>query len=108
MIKRVFSMSKLNIYLKNYTPLIKFGLKVSPNHIVNLIKKISKNIFIKNCLVISICIYKTLKSFNLNSVIVVGVNKENNIFYSHAWIEIDDFIIFDREKKDFNEIFRIS
>lgn len=41
-------------------------------------------------------------------IIVVGVIKENNIFYSHAWVEVNNSFVFDNEKKDFKEIFRIS
>ena len=108
LIKYFFSFSKLEKNLISYKPAFKFNIKSSPNYIVFLIKRVSKILFIRNCLIISICVFKTLKSYNHMPIIVVGVIKENNIFYSHAWVEVNNSFVFDNEKKDFKEIFRIS
>lgn len=64
--------------------------KIDSNKIFIYENKISKFFKIKKCLISACCLYKILKEIGYEPVLCIGINKKNDDFFSHAWIELNN------------------
>ncbi len=101
---------------KNFDHLIKFlksitikknKLKLDEKSIFNREKKLSKILKINKCLITSAYLYKTLRDLGFKAEFFIGIKKDD-IFSSHAWVELSDKNLIDQQNKLFKKIVRLN
>ena len=101
---------------KNFDYLIKFlksisikknKLQIDERSIFDREKKLSKLLKINKCLITSAYLFKTLKDLGFKADLLIGIKKDH-IFNSHAWVEVSDRDLIDKNNKFFKEIIKFS
>ena len=88
-------------------PTRKNKLQMDEKSIFNREKKLSKLLKINKCLITSAYLYKTLKDLGFKADLLIGIKKDH-IFNSHAWVEVSDRDLIDKNNKFFKEIIKFS
>ena len=97
-----------NVTRSSISPFIRIP-NINPNEIIFMIKKISKKIFIDNCLVESVVAFLFFKSCGMNPKICIGVRKIDQEFNSHSWIELNNEIYFEKKSiHSYKKIYEIN
>ena len=108
----VFNLLRILFIFKfrNFDHLIKFlksitikknKLKLDEKSIFNREKKLSKILKINKCLITSAYLYKTLRDLGFKAEFFIGIKKDD-IFSSHAWVELSDKNLIDQQNKLFS------
>tara|TARA_B100001027_G_C16240561_1_gene319178 strand:- start:76 stop:465 length:390 start_codon:yes stop_codon:yes gene_type:complete len=114
----VFNLLRILFIFKfrNFDHLIKFlksitikknKLKLDEKSIFNREKKLSKILKINKCLITSAYLYKTLRDLGFKAEFFIGIKKDD-IFSSHAWVELSDKNLIDQQNKLFKKIVRLN
>tara|TARA_B100000989_G_C19379490_1_gene400976 strand:+ start:133 stop:522 length:390 start_codon:yes stop_codon:yes gene_type:complete len=93
-------------FLKSIT-IKKNKLKLDEKSIFNREKKLSKILKINKCLITSAYLYKTLRDLGFKAEFFIGIKKDD-IFSSHAWVELSDKNLIDQQNKLFKKIVRLN
>lgn len=71
-------------------------------------QKLSSLLRINQCLVRSIALFFILNNYGYKPKLIIGADNEDNKFYSHSWVEVDDFILYEDSNKKFKNFFEIG
>ena len=108
MVRIIFIFVDFNQFCKYIEkPNIRLGIRsINVNRInfINLI--ISSTLMIKNCLVVSTALFKTLKILGKEPTLIIGVHSVNSRFKSHSWVSLNNqsFIFRFDEDEEYKKI----
>ena len=60
--------------------------------------KIANFLKITQCLISSLNLYITLKSYGFKPTLEIGVSNKHNEFESHSWIRVDNYVLQDKKE----------
>ena len=93
-------------YLKS-SAIKKNKLHVDEKSIFAREKKLSKFLKINKCLITSAYLYKTLRDLGFKAEFFIGIKKDD-IFSSHAWVEVSEKNLINGQSRLFKEIIRLN
>lgn len=85
--------------------------KLSSTDIISISRveqKLSSLLNIDQCLVRSIALFFILNNYGYKPKLIIGADNKDNKFYSHSWIEVDNFILYEDSNRKFKNFFEIG
>tara|TARA_B100001248_G_scaffold242405_1_gene209893 strand:+ start:68 stop:457 length:390 start_codon:yes stop_codon:yes gene_type:complete len=93
-------------YLK-YSTKKNIKINVDEKFIFAREKKLSKFLKINKCLISSAYLYKTLRDLGFKAEFFIGIKKDD-VFSSHAWVEVSEKNLIEEQNSPFKEIIRLN